>query len=84
MVSSCPLHALLGGMLFVAYLHNKKLAFINAFITLFILSGVDEIIQFFLPSRVGDVYDVFINIVAGGLGITLALLCFNKEKKSEN
>lgn len=35
----------------------------------------DEVLQYFLPSRVGDVHDVVINLLSGFIGIILKFRC---------
>ncbi|WP_457643025.1 VanZ family protein [Persephonella sp.] len=40
----------------------------------FIVGAVDELIQWFLPNRVGDVKDVLLNLIGGTLGICIGKL----------
>jgi hypothetical protein len=35
----------------------------------------DEILQYYLPSRIGDIHDVVINLVSGCIGILLKIRC---------
>ncbi|WP_457638822.1 VanZ family protein [Persephonella sp.] len=40
----------------------------------FVVGAVDELIQWFLPSRVGDIKDVLLNFIGGILGICIGKL----------
>ncbi len=35
----------------------------------------DEMLQYYLPSRIGDIHDVVINLVSGFIGILLKIRC---------
>jgi len=48
---------------------------ISVFI-IFLAGAVDEIIQYFLPNRVGDIRDVFFNFVGGLLGLWVGYAYF--------
>lgn len=41
----------------------------NGMVAVFIISCSDEVLQYFLPDRVGDIHDIVINTVSGGLGL---------------
>lgn len=45
----------------------------------FAVAFLDELLQHYLPSRVGDCEDVIVNIICVGLGILLHLLVYNKQ-----
>ncbi|MGB3977297.1 MAG: hypothetical protein WBM02_08005 [bacterium] len=48
----------------------------------FAVAFLDELLQHYLPNRVGDCEDVIVNIICVGLGIFLHLLVHNKREKS--
>lgn len=39
------------------------------------ISVGDEVLQYFLPSRIGDIHDVVINLLSGFIGIILKFRC---------
>ncbi|HHL39528.1 MAG TPA: hypothetical protein ENJ37_03375 [Deltaproteobacteria bacterium] len=53
-------------------------AAVAAFIFVTFVGATDEFIQHLLPMRVGDLRDVFINAVAGGMGLWAGLLLFRR------
>lgn len=61
----------LGYLVFMALFDGGNVSVLLSIILISIIGAVDEIIQWFLPNRVGDIRDVFMNIVGGlwGIGI---------------
>jgi hypothetical protein len=53
-------------------LNIKKFAF--AVLVVLVFSCLDETLQRFLPYRVGDLKDIFLNLAGGALGLSLFLL----------
>ncbi|MBI5555102.1 MAG: VanZ family protein [Elusimicrobia bacterium] len=57
----------------------------QTFLTVSFIGTLDEIIQYFIPTRVGDVRDILLNIVSGLLGLVLtAVLCQKAAKNLPN
>jgi len=56
--------------------------FWQSFLTVSFLGTLDEIIQYFIPSRVGDVRDIILNIVSGLLGLVLTVILTQKPTKN--
>lgn len=44
---------------------------LKALLTVFLISTGDEILQHYLPDRVGDIHDVVINLLSGVAGVVL-------------
>jgi hypothetical protein len=76
-------YGLLGWLISKDIIKPIKIPFRALVAVLFCLSvsGVDEIYQFFLPWRVGDIRDVLFAGVGGIWGITLFLIIANPAKK---
>lgn len=51
----------------------------QTFLTVSLVGTIDEIIQYFLPNRVGDIRDVLLNLVSCFLGLLL-IYVLRKEK----
>ena len=54
----------------------------QSFLTVSFLGTLDEIIQYFIPSRVGDVRDIILNIISGLLGLVLTIILTQKSAKN--
>lgn len=68
-------YALLGSFVFFACKNTsffEKYVIFFSMILVFIFGALEEIIQYFLPNRVGDVRDVVMNFVGGIWGVLLA------------
>ena len=48
---------------------------LNAVVAVVSVSFGDELLQYYLPSRVGDIHDIVINLLSGFLGIILKFRC---------
>ena len=69
-------YGLLGFLMFKMF---KSFSFIIlgvSVLMLFLVGGVDEIIQYFLPNRVGDIRDVIFNFLGGLLGLWVGYIYF--------
>lgn len=55
----------------IARLLKFKNSYLTAFILIFVISSIDEFIQYLLPNRVGELSDVFLNIISGMLGLMI-------------
>ncbi len=53
----------------------------QTFLTVCFIGTLDEIIQYCLPNRVGDIRDIILNIVSGLLGLILTVVCYQKTAK---
>ncbi len=53
----------------------------QTFLIVSFIGTLDEIIQYFIPTRVGDVRDIILNIVSGLLGLVLTAILFQKAAK---
>jgi MFS family permease len=54
----------------------------QTFLTVSFVGTLDEIIQYFIPNRVGDVRDIILNIVSGLLGLVLTAILYQKTAKN--
>ena len=72
------LHFLLFGAL--GWLAPQVMALPWTIITLLSLAVGDEVLQYFLPSRVGELRDVGVNVLAASGGLLLALVMDNLKK----
>ena len=63
-------YGILGALIFKATGKGTKQN-IFAIILLFIIAVIDELIQYILPNRVGDIRDVVMNITGGIIGLWL-------------
>jgi hypothetical protein len=48
---------------------------LNAVVAVVSVAFGDELLQYYLPSRVGDIHDVIINLLSGFIGILLKFRC---------
>ena len=67
-------YSLLGAFIFTAWsldLKGNPLYLASLGLT-FLLGGIDELIQYFLPNRVGEFRDCVLNMVGGMIGIVMA------------
>ena len=67
-------YSLLGSLVFTAWsldLAGNRLYLVSLAFTA-LLGGIDEIIQYFLPNRVGELRDFSLNLVGGMIGIVMA------------
>lgn len=67
-------YGILGYLVFMATTDSWKRPFIYSLLLVSIIGIGDETIQWFLPSRVGDMRDVFMNSFGGLLGIGIKRL----------
>lgn len=67
-------YGILGYLVFKATIDTWKLPFIFSLLFVSVIGMGDEIIQWFLPSRVGDLMDVCMNSFGGLLGIGIKRL----------
>ncbi len=72
------LHFLLFGAL--GWLAPQIMALPWALLALLSLAVGDEVLQYFLPSRVGELRDVGVNVLAASGGLLLALVMANSRK----
>jgi VanZ family protein len=63
------------------FLSQKLFEQIVAAILCVAISGLDELLQHFLVTRVGDWRDVWLNLFASALGMFLAYLLFENRQK---
>lgn len=68
------------GFLAQALVHMQGVSNRQAIAFVIAISIFDEVIQHFLPYRVGDLRDVGLNIVSGLWGASIILICAKKEK----
>lgn len=54
----------------------------HSFLTVSFFGTLDEIIQYFIPNRVGDVRDIILNIISGLLGLLLVAVFSYKSAKN--
>jgi VanZ family protein len=71
-----------GGLGFVAQalVHKQGVSNRLAFAFVIVISIFDEVIQHYLPYRVGDLRDVGLNIASGLWGALIILICSKKEE----
>ncbi len=67
-------YGILGYLVLNATINSWSLPVFSSFIIVSMIGGGDEIIQWFLPSRVGDMRDVFMNSFGGLMGVTIGRL----------
>jgi len=48
---------------------------LNAVVAVVSVAFGDELLQYYLPSRIGDIHDVIINLLSGFIGIILKFRC---------
>ena len=67
-------YGLLGGLIFSAWSENLSgnLLYLASIFLVSFLGGVDEIIQYYLPNRVGEVRDWVLNVAGGMIGVAVA------------
>jgi len=68
-------YGFLGFLLFRLFDSSFRFSFFIALFLVLLFGILDEIIQFFLPNRVGDLKDVIVNFLGGLWGILLSNLC---------
>ncbi len=66
-------YGILGFMIFKTLKNSSTKNLIYGITFVFAIGIIDEIIQYFLPNRVGDIRDIFMNLGGGALG-----LCYGK------
>ncbi|MEE4239917.1 MAG: VanZ family protein [Desulfopila sp.] len=73
-----------GGLGFLAQLlvYKEGVSSRTAWIFVIAVSIFDEVVQHYLPYRVGDLRDVGLNIVSGLWGVSIILLCAPKKDES--
>lgn len=64
-------YGILGSLVLNAAINSWKIPILSSFVFVSIIGIGDETIQWFLPNRVGDIRDVFMNSVGGLLGISV-------------
>lgn len=69
-------YGLLGFLMLKAFKGMAINVIIISVFIIFLAGAVDEIIQYFLPNRVGDIRDVFFNFVGGLLGLWVGYAYF--------
>lgn len=67
-------YGLLGGLIFSAWSENLSgnLLYLASIFLVSLLGGIDEIIQYYLPARVGEVRDWVLNVAGGMIGVAVA------------
>lgn len=75
-------YGILGVLVFKALGKGFK-KIIIAILFILLTGTLDEIIQFILPNRVGDIRDIIFNVIGGSLGVWMGLFYkSNKDGKS--
>lgn len=72
-------YAVLGYLVFMASGVSRGKPVMLSFGMVTLIGSGDEAIQWFLPNRVGDMRDVFMNCIGGLLGIATAMSMLNNE-----
>lgn len=67
-------YGFIGSLIYKATADRWRLPFLSSFALVTGIGGGDETIQWFLPNRVGDIRDVFMNSFGGLLGIAVTSL----------
>ena len=67
-------YGLLGYLLYSLFFNRRRLPEIPALCLVAFIGGSDELVQHFLPNRVGDMRDVVMNAVAGLSGVAVGSL----------
>lgn len=77
-------YGLLSFLVLKMYLTDRPsiLLYWQTFLTVSFIGTLDEIIQYFIPIRVGDVRDIILNIVSGLLGLLLVAIFSHKSAKN--
>ncbi|MDD5491399.1 MAG: VanZ family protein [bacterium] len=77
-------YGFLSFLVFKMYLIDRLsiLLYWQTFLTVSFIGTLDEIIQYFIPSRVGDIRDIILNIVSGLLGLILTAVFYQKTAKN--
>jgi len=57
---------------------------IYAFLLLLLFALIDEGIQFYIPGRIPDIYDLMFDVIGGIVGIIISYLYFKIKIKSKN
>ena len=76
------IHVLLFGLF--GFLSQRLFGTRVALIVCLAVSGLDELLQFFLPNRVGDWRDVLTNVISSDLGMLLSALSTTQNKNISN
>lgn len=78
-------YGLLGGLIFRAWSENLSgnWLYLASIFLVSLLGGIDEIIQYYLPNRVGEVKDWILNIAGGMIGVSVAWVLSRPSKKDE-
>lgn len=62
---------------------NQNIHYLEAFLLITFIGFLDECLQYFLPNRVFDIKDIFINSLAGFLGLAyLRLIVYPRPRAS--
>ncbi|MDD5222820.1 MAG: VanZ family protein [bacterium] len=84
-------YGLLGGLIFSAWSKNLSgnWLYLGSIFLVSLLGGIDEIIQYYLPNRVGEIRDWILNVAGGMIGISVAWILnrpsrSNSTKQTEN
>jgi len=67
-------YGLLGYLIYALFFNRRRLPEVPALCLVAFIGGSDELVQYFLPSRVGDMRDVVMNAVAGLSGVAVGSL----------
>lgn len=71
-------YGILGVLLYKAMISDWNAPVFSSFVLITVIGSGDETIQWFLPNRVGDLRDVFMNCIGGSIGIVVTMLLRNK------
>lgn len=74
-------YGILGIMSFFVF-RGEAFGLLKAILLVTIAGAIDEVIQYFLPNRVGDIRDVVFNTLGGVLGVAIAKLALQREERS--
>lgn len=77
-------YGFLSFLVFKIYLSTRTIVacYWPTFLTVSFIGTLDEIIQYYLPNRVGDVRDIILNIFSGLLGLVLTAVFYQKTAKN--
>ena len=67
-------YGLLGYLIYALFFNRKKLPEVPALCLVVFIGGGDELVQYFLPNRVGEMRDVVMNAVGGLSGVAVGSL----------
>ncbi len=78
----CVAYLIISVLLFKSYSSSKKKFLIVAFLFTLIYSAILEFIQYFLPYRTFNLYDILANAIGIILGIIVFIIIVIKKRKS--